>query len=61
MRKKKENVDHFLFRKVSISETERKLREWNSNKETMFVNIPIKILNKELKEVIQQKQRIKEQ
>lgn len=49
MRKKKENVDHFLFRKVSISETERKLREWNSNKETMFVNIPIKILKQRIK------------
>lgn len=49
MRKKKRNVDHFLFRKVSISETERKLREWNSNKETMFVNIPIKILKQRIK------------
>ena len=32
IKQKLENVDHFSFREVSISETEKELRELNSNK-----------------------------
>ena len=47
-KKRKENVDHFLFKEVSISETEKELRELNSNKAT-FGNIPTKILKQSSK------------
>ena len=49
MKQKLENMDHFLFKDVSISETEKKLREVNSNKATTFDNIPTKILKQNSK------------
>ena len=49
MKQKLENVDHFSFKEVSISETEKELRELNSSKVTKVGNIPTKILNKLLK------------
>ena len=42
-------MDHFPFKEVSISETETDLRELNSNKATMFGNIPTKILKQSSK------------
>ena len=42
-------MDHFLFKEASISETEKELRELNSNKTTTFGNIPTKILNQSSK------------
>ena len=42
--KKLENVDHFSFKEVSVSETEKELRELNSSKAITFGNIPTKIL-----------------
>ena len=49
IKQKLENVDHFLFKEVSISETEKELRELNPNKATMFGNIPTKILKQSSK------------
>ena len=43
IKQKLENVNHFSFKKVSISETEQELRELNSNEATTFGNIPTKI------------------
>ena len=37
-------MDHFSFRGISTSETEKKLRELNSNKATTIGNIATKIL-----------------
>ena len=42
-------MDHFLFKKVSISETEKELRELNSKKATTFGNTPTKILKQSSK------------
>ena len=44
-----ENVDHFLFKEVSISEIEKELSELNSNEATLFGNIPTKILKQSSK------------
>ena len=45
IRQKLENVDHFSFKMVYISEIQKELRELNSNKAaTTFGNIPTKIL-----------------
>ena len=49
IKQKLENVDHFSFKEVSISETEKELRELNSNKATAFGNIPTKILKQSSK------------
>ena len=49
IKQKLENVDHFSFKEVSISETEKQLRELNSNKTTTFGNIPTKILKQSSK------------
>ena len=46
---KLENVDHFSFKEVSVSETEKELMELNSNKVTTFGNIPTKILKRSSK------------
>ena len=46
---KLENVGHFSFKEVSISEIEKELRELNSNKATMFGNITTKILKQSSK------------
>ena len=42
-------MDHFSFKKVSIGEAEKELREINSNKATTFGNIPTKILKQSSK------------
>ena len=42
-------MDHFSFKKVSISEVEKELRELNSNKATIFGNIPTKLLKQSSK------------
>ena len=42
-------MDHFWFIEVSISETEKKLRELNSNKGITFVNVPTKSLKESSK------------
>ena len=42
-------MDHFSFKKVSIGEAEKELREQNSNKATTFGNIPTKILKQSSK------------
>ena len=42
MKQKFENGDHFLFKVVYISETEKELRELNSNKVTTFGDISTK-------------------
>ena len=44
IKQKLENVDHFSFKEVSISEIEKEFRELNSNKAIAFGNIPTKIL-----------------
>ena len=44
IKQKLENVDHFSIKEVSISETEKELKELNSNKATTFGNILTKIL-----------------
>ena len=49
IKQKLENVDHFLFKEVSISEIEKELRELNSNISTTFGNIPTKILKESRK------------
>ena len=49
IKQKLEDVDHFSFKEVSISETENKLRELNSNKATKSGNIPTKILKQSSK------------
>ena len=49
IKQKLENVDHFSFKEVSISEIEKELRELNSNKATTFGNIPTKILKQSSK------------
>ena len=36
-KKKKENVDHFSLKEVSVSELEKQLRNLNSNKATTLV------------------------
>ena len=47
--KQLENVGHFSFKEVSISEIEKELRELNSNKATTFGNIPTKVLKQSSK------------
>ena len=42
-------MDHFSFKEVSISEVEKELRELNSNKATIFGNIPTKLLEQSSK------------
>ena len=42
-------MDHFSFKEVSISEVEKELRELNSNKATIFGNIPTKLLKQSSK------------
>ena len=49
IKQKLENVDHFSFKEVSVSETEKELKELNSNKATRFSNIPTKILKQSSK------------
>ena len=49
IKQKSEYLDHFLFKKVSVSESEKELRELNSNKATAFGNIPTKILKQSSK------------
>ena len=49
IKQKLENVDHFSFKEVSISEIEKDLRELNSNKATTFGNIPTNILKQSSK------------
>ena len=49
IKQKLENLDHFLFKEVSISEIEKELRELNSNKATTFDIIPTKILKQSSK------------
>ena len=49
IKQKLENVDHFSFKEVSISEVDKELRELNSNKVTTFGNIPTKILKQSSK------------
>ena len=49
IKQKLENVDHFSFKEVSISEIEKELRELNSNKATTLGNIPTKILKQRSK------------
>ena len=44
-----ENVDHFSFKEVSVSEIEKELRELDPNKVTTFGNIPTKILKQSSK------------
>ena len=44
MKQKLENVDHFSFKEVSITEIEKELRELNPNKAAKFGNTPTKIL-----------------
>ena len=48
IKQKLENMDHFSFREVSISETEKELKELNSSKAT-FGNVPTKILKQSSK------------
>ena len=45
MKEKLENVEQFSFKVISVSEIGKQLRELNSNKATMFGNIPTKILS----------------
>ena len=45
MKQQLENLDHFSFKKVSLNETEKELRQLNQNKATTFGNKPTKILN----------------
>ena len=52
MKEKLENVELFFFKKVSINETEKELRQINSNKATTFRNIPTKILKQSSKVVL---------
>ena len=52
MKEKLENVDLFFFKKVSINETEKELRQINSNKATNLGNIPTKILKQSSKVVL---------
>ena len=42
-------MDYFVFKEVSIIETEKGLRELNSNKVTTFGNISTKILKQSSK------------
>ena len=49
IKQKLENVDHFLFKEVSISEIEKELRELNSKSATSFGNIQTKILKQSSK------------
>ena len=44
MKQELENMDHFSFKEVSISEIEKEWRELNSNEATTFGNIPTKTL-----------------
>ena len=52
MKQKLENVGHFSFKEVSISEIEKEYKEPNSYKVTTFGNILTKILNKIVKVVL---------
>ena len=49
IKQKLENVDHFSFKEVYISEIEKELRELNSSKVITFGNIPTKILKQSSK------------
>ena len=49
IKQKLENVDHFSFKEVSISEIEKELMELNSNEVTTFGNMPTKILKQSSK------------
>ena len=49
IKQKWENVDHFSFQEVSISEIEKELRDLNSNNATAFCNVPTKILKRSSK------------
>ena len=49
MKQKLENMGHFPFKEVSISEIEKKFRELNSYKVARFGNIPTKILKQSSK------------
>ena len=42
-------MNHFSFKEVSISETEKELRELNSNKVSTFGNIPTTMLKQSSK------------
>ena len=46
---KLENVNHFSFKEVFVSKTEKESRELNSNKATTFGNLPTKILKQSSK------------
>ena len=48
-KQKLENMDHFSFKEVSISETEKELREVNFNKTVTCGNIPTKIFKQSSK------------
>ena len=49
IKQKLENVDRFSFKDVSISKTEKELRELSSNKATTFGNIQTKVLKQNSK------------
>ena len=49
IKQKLENVDHFSFKAISISEIEKELKELNSNNATTFGNIRTKILKQSSK------------
>ena len=49
IKQKLKNVDHFSFKQVFISEIEKELRDLNSNRATMFGNIPTKTLKQSSK------------
>ena len=49
MKQKLENVDHFSFKEVYISETKKELRDLILNKAIMFGKIPTKILKRSSK------------
>ena len=53
MKLKLENVGHFSFKEVSISEIVKKFRETNSNKVTTFGNIPTKQSSKSCSDTLQ--------
>ena len=49
IKQKLENVEHVSLKLVSISKTEKELRQLNSNKATTFGNTPTKILRENSK------------
>ena len=57
IKQKLENVGHFLFKEVSISEI-KELRVLNSNKATTFGNIPSKILEQTSKSCFDKVQKL---